>query len=84
MSFQIFLLVSHFTNETRHNLLTDNTLKKITQDVLARFSVIVSNHNVELAGHFRKFGWTMSVDQLLFPALLLIYNVNYMLTIGHN
>ena len=35
MSFQIFLLVGHFTNWTAHNLLTDNTLK-ITQDVLVR------------------------------------------------
>ena len=41
------------TNETEHNLLTDNTLKKITQDVLARCSVIVSDHNVELARHSR-------------------------------
>ena len=53
MSFQIFLLVRHFTNWTRHNLLTDNTLKKITQDVLVRCSVIVSDHNAKLAGHFQ-------------------------------
>ena len=38
-SFQIFLLVRHLTNWTGHNLLTDNTLKKITQDVLVRCSV---------------------------------------------
>ena len=53
MSFQIFLFVGNFTNKTGHNLLTDNTLKKITQDVLARCSVIVSGHNVELVGHSR-------------------------------
>ena len=53
MSFQIFLLVGHFTNWTGHNLLTDNTLKKITQEVLVRFSVIVSNHNAKMARHFQ-------------------------------
>jgi len=53
MSFQIFLLVGHVTNCTGHNLLTDHTLKKITQDVLVRCSVIVSDHNVKLAGHFQ-------------------------------
>ena len=50
MSFQIFILVGHLTNWTGHNLLTDNTLKKITQDVLVRCSVIVSDHNVKLVG----------------------------------
>ena len=53
MSFQIFILVGHLTNWTGHNLLTHNTLKKITQDVLVRCSVIVSDHNVKLAGHFQ-------------------------------
>ena len=53
MSFQIFLLVGHLTNWTGHNLLTDNTLKKATQDVLVTCSVIVSDHNVKLAGHFQ-------------------------------
>ena len=53
MSFQIFLLVGHLTNWTGHNLLTDNTLKKGTQDVLVTCSVIVSDHNVKLAGHFQ-------------------------------
>ena len=53
MSFQIFILVGHLTNWTGHHLLTDNTLKKITQDVLVRCSVIVSDHNVKLAGHFQ-------------------------------
>lgn len=53
MSFQIFLLVGHVTNCTGHNLSTDHTLKKITQDVLVRCSVIVSDHNVKLAGHFQ-------------------------------
>ena len=53
VSFQIFLLVRHFTNWTGHNLLTDNTLKKITQDVLFRSSVIVSDYNAKLVGHFQ-------------------------------
>ena len=53
MSFQIFLLVGHLTNWTGHNLLTDNTLKKRIQDVLVTCSVIVSDHNVKLAGHFQ-------------------------------
>ena len=53
MSFQIFLLVGHLTNWTGHNLSTDNTLKKRTQDVLGTCSVIVSDHNVKLAGHFQ-------------------------------
>ena len=52
MSFQIFLLVEHYTNWTEHKLLTDNTLKKITQDVLVRCSVIMSDHGAKLAGHF--------------------------------
>ena len=53
MSFQIFLLAGHLINWTGHNLLTDNTLKKRTQDVLVRCSVIVSDHYVKLAGHFQ-------------------------------
>ena len=69
MSFQIFLLVGHLTNWTGHNLLTDNTLKKRTQDVLVRCSVIVSDHNVKLAGHFQNLVGQMSDDRLLFPAL---------------
>ena len=52
MSFEIFLLVRHFTNWIGHNSMTDKTLKKITQDVLVRFSVIMSDHNAKLAGHF--------------------------------
>ena len=70
MSFQIFLLVGHLTNWTRHNLSTDNTLKKRTQDVLVTCLAIVSDHNVKLAGHFQKFVRTMSDDRLLFPELL--------------
>ena len=51
--------------------MTDNTLKKITQDVLARYSFIVSDHDVHGVGRtFSKFGRTMSGDRLLFPALL--------------
>ena len=44
--FQIFFLVGHFTNWTGHNLSTDNTLKKTTQDVVVRCSVIVSDHKM--------------------------------------
>ena len=53
LSFQMFLLVGHLTNWTGQNSLTDNTLKKITQAVLVRCSVIVFVHNVKLAGHFQ-------------------------------
>ena len=53
MSFQIFLLVGHLTKWTGHNLLTDNTLKKRTRDVLVRCSVIMSDRNGKLAGHFQ-------------------------------
>ena len=53
MSFQIFLLVKHFTSWTRHNLLMDKTLKKIPQAVLERGAVIVSNHNAKLARHLQ-------------------------------
>ena len=53
LSFQIFLLVGHFTNFTGHALLADNTFKKITQDLLVRCSVIVSDHNLKLDGHFQ-------------------------------
>ena len=34
-------------------LLIDNIFKKITQDVLVTYSVVVSDHNVKLAGHFQ-------------------------------
>ena len=49
---------NNFSLFTRHMsfqilLLTDNTVKKRTQDVLVRCSVIVSDHNVKLAGHFQ-------------------------------
>ena len=53
VTFQILLLVEHFTNWTTHNLLTHNTLKRITQDVLVGCLVVVSNHNVKLSGHFQ-------------------------------
>ena len=53
MSFQIFLLIGHLTNWTGHNLLTDNTFEEKPQDVLVTCSVIVSDHNVKLAGHFQ-------------------------------
>ena len=53
MSFQIVLLVGHLTNWAGHKTLTDNALQKITQEVLVRCSVIMSDHNVKLAGHFQ-------------------------------
>ena len=53
MSFVILLLAGHITNWTGQNLSTDNTLKKITQDVMGRFSVIVADHYAKLAGHFK-------------------------------
>ena len=37
----------------RTYLLTNNTLKKITQDVLVFCSVIVSDHNAKLVGYFQ-------------------------------
>ena len=52
MSVQIFLLIGHFTDWTRNNLLTDKTVKKINQDVLVRCSIIVSDHNAKLADIF--------------------------------
>jgi len=70
MSFQIFLLSDILQiglDITLLILLTNNTLK-VTKDVLVRSAVIVSDHNVKLAG-ILKFGRTMSSDQLLFPAL---------------
>mgnify|MGYP006896145530 CR=1 FL=1 len=53
MFFQIFLLIGHFTNWTGHNLFTDIILKKITQNVPVRCSLIASYHNVNFAGHFQ-------------------------------
>ena len=71
MSFQIFLLILQILqiglDITLLILLTNNTLK-VTKDLLVRSTVIVSDHNVKLAG-ILKFGWTMSSDQLLFLAL---------------
>ena len=69
MSFQIFLLVGHFANMTRDNLLTDSTLK-LTQDVLVRCSVVMFQSYCEVHQTFSKFGWTMSDGQLLIPAPL--------------
>ena len=34
-------------------IMTDNTLKEITQDVLVRCSVLTSDHNAKLARHFQ-------------------------------
>lgn len=53
MSYKNFLSVQHFTNWARHNLLPDNILNKVTQGVLVRCSVIMSNHDVKLAIHFQ-------------------------------
>lgn len=40
-------------DKTGHNLLTENTLKKITENVPVRCSVIVFDHNVKLAGYLQ-------------------------------
>ena len=66
MSFQIFLLVRHFANWTGHNLLTDNTFKEITQEVLMRCSVIVSDHNAKLVGHFQNVVGQYPVTECFF------------------
>ena len=39
-------LVGHFTNLKGFNLLTDNTLKKLIQDVLVRCLVNTFDHNL--------------------------------------
>ena len=69
--------------------MTDNTLKKITQDVLVTCSAIVSDHNVKTGRSFSKFGRTMSGDRLLFPALDRIFYVSinqslFVLTLAQN
>ena len=66
MSFQIFSLVGQFTNWTGHNLLSDNTLKKLTQDVLVRCSVMVSDYNVKLADHFQNLSGSCPVTDCYF------------------
>ena len=77
MSFQIFILVGHLTNWTGHNLLTCNTLKKITQDVLVRCSVIVSDHNVNLAGHFQNLvGQCLMTDCYFQHCSIIKYSIN--------
>ena len=53
MSFQIFLLSEILQiglDITLLILLTNKTLK-VTKDVLVRSAIIVSDHNVKLAGH---------------------------------
>ena len=77
MSFQIFLLVGHLTNWTGHNLLTDNTLKKRTQDVLVTCSVIVSDHNVKLAGHFQNLVGQCPMTDCYFQHCTCILNHKY-------
>ena len=58
VSFQMLLLVGHLTNVIRHNnLLTDNILKKITQDVPVRCWLIVFVHDVKMAEHFQNSGY---------------------------
>ena len=62
MSFQIFLSVRHYFYKLDWTifLLSDNTMKKITQDVLVRCLIIVSDHNAKIGWTFLKFGQTMS------------------------
>ena len=66
MSFQIFHLVRHFKNWTAHDLSTDNTLKKITQDVLVRCSVSMCDHDAKLAGHFQNLDAQCQVTDCYF------------------
>ena len=51
MSFQIMCWSDIL--QILHNSLTDNTLKKMTQDVLVRCSVIMCDHYMKLAAHFQ-------------------------------
>ena len=55
----MLLLVGHLTNWIEHNLLTDNTLKKITQDVPERCWLIVFVHDVKMAEHFQNSGYVL-------------------------
>ena len=85
MSFQIFLMVGHLINWTGHNLLTDNTLKKRTQDVLVTCSVIVSDHNVKLAGHFQNLvGQCPMTDCYFQQCLKTLYEIGYQQTHFHS
>ena len=69
LSFKILLLVGHLTKWDRTIIiyrLHDNTLKKITQDVLVWCSVIVRDHNVKLRGHFQSLGGQCPVTNCYF------------------
>ena len=46
-------LVGHLAKSKGQYLLTDNTLKNVTQAVLVRCSLIPSDHNVKLARRFQ-------------------------------
>lgn len=48
-------------------LLTDNTLKEVTQDVRLRYLVIMSNHNVKLTRLFFKIIWS---DNVQWPTII--------------
>ncbi|XP_015770330.1 PREDICTED: uncharacterized protein LOC107348781 [Acropora digitifera] len=54
-SFQIFLLAGNFTNWTGHNLLTCETLKKITQDVLEPKKEDVDEHIINISSYKLSF-----------------------------
>ena len=82
MSFQI--LDGHLTNWTRHYLLTDNTLKKITQDVLVRCSVMVSDHNVKLGGHFQNVVGQCPMIDCYFQHCYYIYGNDFKIFFGCN
>ena len=55
-----------FTSWNGHNSLTDNTLKKITQDVMVRCLVIMSYHNAKLARHFQNLVGQCAVSDCCF------------------
>ena len=70
----MFLLVGHFTNWIGYCLLTDKTLKKITRDVLVRCSIIMSNHNVKLVGHFQNLVIQHSLTDCFFQHCMLSFS----------
>jgi len=48
---QMLLLVGQLTNWIGHNLLTDSTLKKVTQNAPVRCWLIMFDHDVKMAEH---------------------------------
>lgn len=57
ISFQIFLLVTHFTNMTRLHLLTNKTLKKINSRCAGYFQNVISNTDMCMIIFFSLLCW---------------------------